>query len=98
MINETMGNSTENYKNVTKIEGTYYYTDTSEETDKLINISNLLAFFYPLIAGLYSKALYETKCMTKARSSDARISPNLEERNGVQLGENGLPLPPADLN
>ena len=77
MINETLGNQTGNFKNITKIEGTYKYTETSEETDYLIGVSNLLTFFYPLLASIYSKALYETKCMSKARSSDARISPNL---------------------
>ena len=109
MINSTLGNATDNlfqissYRNITKIEGTYKYTDTSDETDSLINFSNILTFFYPLLAGMYSKALYETKCMTRARSTDSRISPNLQEpegfRNGVQLGQNGLPVPPAgDLN
>ena len=76
LINETLGNATDNYRNVTKITGSYYYTETSDRTDKLINFSNILAFFGPLIASIYSKSLYETKCMSRARSNEARISPN----------------------
>ena len=76
------------------------YSDDSEAkvkysylTKQLLNVANILTIIFPLLAGVYSKAIYDFRLMTSPCNRDIQIVPNRRERDSIQLGQNGLPVP-----
>lgn len=65
----------------------------SHTTNQLLNLANIFTILYPLLAGVYSKAIYDFRLMTSPCNRDVQIVPNRRERDSIQLGRNGLPIP-----
>ena len=53
------------------------YAKLSDFTKNMLGLVNLVTFAYPIVAMTYSKMIYDCKFMTKPRTRESRISPNV---------------------